>query len=299
MRNAIRKLLKTLRSKYGESIFTDPQRFKTVLNSVSVEGNAWKIYYLLSNAICNMRAYSHLEAVFREEKSFIVDTLARDMSSKFSTYFVEAKVVIESIAELLGYVPENTDIDKELVLELPNPEKKLDFKDHRDGNTYRTVKIGNQVWLAENLNYEIEDSWGYYDNGWMYGRLYTWYAARIACPVGWHLPTRQEWNELLETVGGPSVAGRKLKAENGWDKYGNGTDKYKFSALPGGHLNTNGDFYGAGASGYWWTATEYGGYFAKYYAYRQYMDYNYDYVVEHSYDKDNRYSVRCVKDDVC
>ena len=127
--------------------------------------------------------------------------------------------------------------------------------DSRDGNTYKTVKIGEQVWMAENLNYADsvktpslkENSWCYGNvaaNCEKYGRLYTWTAAidsvKLAndvmnpldcgygktcdfsgtvqgiCPSGWHLPSRDEWNTLITAVGGDSKAGTALKSTSGW-----------------------------------------------------------------------------------
>jgi uncharacterized protein (TIGR02145 family) len=170
------------------------------------------------------------------------------------------------------------------------------FKDPRDGTVYRTVKIGNQVWMAENLNYKTANSWCYNNdeaNGKKYGRLYTWDAAKAACPSGWHLPTRQEWDELVATAGGPSVAGKKLKATSGWNHNGNETDDFGFSALPGGLRHTyRGDFDVAGKGGYWWTATE----FNAGSAYGRIMYYNSDKVGEFYYDESDGWSVRCVKD---
>jgi uncharacterized protein (TIGR02145 family) len=177
----------------------------------------------------------------------------------------------------------------------------LSFKDPRDGNVYRTVKIGNQVWMAENLNYKINNSWCYNNNeanGKKYGRLYTWDVAKVACPMGWHLPSRQEWDDLVAVAGGKKVAGKKLKARCGWDNLkdgssGNGTDDYSFSVLPGGTRNPSGDFYNAGYFGGWWTATEYG----SGNAYHRYMFYDNDGVVEGSYYRSGGQSVRCVKND--
>ena len=116
-----------------------------------------------------------------------------------------------------------------------------ELKDSRDGKTYKTVKIGNQWWMAENLNYRnsgnatgrycYNDETSYCAT---YGHLYTWDIAQNACPSGWHVPNVDEFNTLLENIGGSSVAGLKLKSTSGWNSNGNGLDEYGFTALPAG-----------------------------------------------------------------
>lgn len=111
------------------------------------------------------------------------------------------------------------------------------FMDLRDGKKYKTVKIGNQTWMAENLNFKTQDSYCYEDNESKcskYGRLYTRDAALKACPAGWHLPSMDEFKALIETVGGEKIAGEKLKSKSGWNDGGNGSDAFGFSALPAG-----------------------------------------------------------------
>jgi uncharacterized protein (TIGR02145 family) len=135
--------------------------------------------------------------------------------------------------------------------------------DTRDGKVYKTVKIGNQRWMAENLNFKITDtytekSWCY-DNAEFncdkYGRLYTWEAALIACPAGWQLPTYDEWETLSKYAGGAREAGAKLRAaEPEWD----GTDEYGFTALPAGERFNNA-FNGVGLIARWWTSRTTGG----------------------------------------
>lgn len=89
--------------------------------------------------------------------------------------------------------------------------------------------------MAENLNYKVTYSYCYSEsvaNCEKYGRLYTWSAAKEACPEGWHLPTNAEFETLLKAVGGSSVAGTMLKSKKGWYDGGHGIDEYGFTVLP-------------------------------------------------------------------
>ena len=147
-------------------------------------------------------------------------------------------------------------------------EKPTSLVDSRDGKTYRTVAIGEQIWMAENLNYAGETG---SEIGVCYdhdaerceksGRLYSWDEAMAACPVGWRLPTDGDWAELLDFIGGTELAGKKLKSTTGWDVNGNrpifnGTDDYGFSALPGGMYEVESEWFGRGNSeSIWWSAT--------------------------------------------
>jgi uncharacterized protein (TIGR02145 family) len=176
------------------------------------------------------------------------------------------------------------------------------------------VTLGGKKWMKKNLNVQTADSWCYgeggevYDYGsesWKtltsseiqancnkYGRLYTWEAAKTACPSGWRLPSGADWDALVEAAGGSSIAGSKLKSKSGWYSDGNGTDAYGFSALPGGSRSTDGYFGIAGYSGHWWAATEVG----SGSAYSRYMYYDYDYVFEGTSSKEVGFAVRCVRD---
>jgi len=174
------------------------------------------------------------------------------------------------------------------------------FTDGRDGKTYRTAKVGKQVWMAQNLNYQAEGgSWCYgesADNCDKYGRLYDWNTARSVCPAGFHLPDTTEWWTLIANVGGVDIAGKKLKSKSGWYDYekrsGNGTDNIGFSALPGGNRRSNGNFGSVGFHGEWWTATERSNADAFY----RNIFYRGNYVHEDSDVKGRGASVRCVRD---
>ena len=168
------------------------------------------------------------------------------------------------------------------------------FTDTRDGQTYKTVTIGTQTWMAENLNYETANSYCYNDNSancTKYGRLYTWGAAKTACPSGWHLPTSAEFETLFTAVGGSSTAGTKLKSTSAWNNSGNGTDAFGFSALPAGGTDGYGDYYYEGYYADFWS-TEDGSdcaYFMRLY-------YSYDYADLNNNYKYYGFSVRCVMD---
>jgi len=161
-----------------------------------------------------------------------------------------------------------------------------EFIDGRDERKYRTVKIGNYTWMAENLNYNVKVSNCYENkesNCQKYGRLYDWHTAVKACPKGWHLPSHAEWDVLMNAVGGEKTAGKHLKTKSG------------FSALPGGlGLGISGDrFDDVGNYGYWWSATEID---ASYFAYRRSMSYNYERMGYGNVAKNYLFSVRCLQD---
>jgi len=156
------------------------------------------------------------------------------------------------------------------------------FVDERDNRTYKTTKICQQTWMAENLAYMPEVSpskegsntepyyyvYGYEgnsvseamatDNYKNYGVLYNWPAALNACPSGWHLPTDEEWWTMESYIydnGHQNTQGTALKSTTGWSDNGNGTDDYGFNALPVGMRDWDNEFYGLGFYGYYMSAT--------------------------------------------
>ena len=196
--------------------------------------------------------------------------------------------------------------------------------DSRDGKTYKTVKIGNQVWMAENLNFANAEGSGesvcynnVADSCVKYGRLYTWAAAmdsaavfselgkgcgdkveckpsgvvRGICPEGWHLPSHEEWNELLTFVGEDS--GIKLKSTSGWQLDGSGTDDFGFSGLPVGEKPHGFDIFSTfGIQTYFWSGTE----DHNELAIHMKLDYALDYARLEPIPKGDFISVRCLKD---
>ena len=155
-----------------------------------------------------------------------------------------------------------------------------------DGNVYKTVNIGNQRWMTDNLNVshfrngdpipqaltnaewilageEGKPAWCYYDsdpnNALSYGKLYNWYAVedpRGLEPEGWRVPSAREWADLIDYLEGYDTAGKKLKSINGWDLDGNGDNSSKFDGLPGGGRLVNGEFASLGSAGIWWASTK-------------------------------------------
>ena len=206
-------------------------------------------------------------------------------------------------------------------------EKKNSTVTDIDGNVYKIVTIGTQVWMTENLrvthyndgtpipNVTDNAEWaalttsGYcwYDNDEatykeVYGALYNWHAVNtgMLCPEGWHVPSDAEWDILTEYLGGDTLAGGMLKA-TGTVETGDGSwydpniaaaDEYGFSALPGGGHYFNGAFGWMGYYGTYWTAT--GNSSSN--AWTRYMRYDSRRLVRDQYDKKVGYSVRCIKD---
>jgi len=172
------------------------------------------------------------------------------------------------------------------------------FFDTRDNKTYKTVKIGAQTWMAENLNYASDGSWCYdgsSSNCNSYGRLYTYAAANTACPTGWHLPSDDEWTTLTTYLGGDDIAGGKLKSTSNWTSPNTGaTNISGFTALPGGYRNFNGSFNYIGNNGHWWSSTE----IDQNFAWSRLMHCKFNNVLKYDYIyyKSCGLSVRCLMD---
>ena len=130
--------------------------------------------------------------------------------------------------------------------------------DERDGKTYKTVVIGKQTWMAENLNFETRFSYCYENNKEncaKYGRLYKWEFAMEACPAGWGVPSLEEFQVLVAAVGGLPMAGKVFKSTEGWKDGGNGTDEYGFSALPAGYMQEDSTFHNVGEYAQFWSTS--------------------------------------------
>ena len=194
------------------------------------------------------------------------------------------------------------------------------LKDY-DGNIYKTVKIGSQIWMAENLNVshfrngdsipqvksaeewirfgsEGKPAWCYMENdpqnGVRFGRLYNWYAGidpRGLAPEGWHVATDDEWTGMINYFGGGVLAALKMRTTGLADK-DNNDDQMGFSGLPGGCRNNFGNFYGADSFGYWWSSTE--GNSSD--AWLRILNYVKCDINSQNFNKSYGTSVRCVRD---
>lgn len=166
--------------------------------------------------------------------------------------------------------------------------------DSRDGHVYRTVDIGDQTWMAENLSYDMAGSecLAGEDSCDVRGRFYEWNNAKNACPVGWHLPSTAEWYTLFSTVGGQRVAGKALKNKTGWDGCDDCKDEYGFSAIPTGFASSMSIFLGENVD--FWSFAEND----LNHAYLMFLNDNTDMARIIDCDYLMRYSIRCVKDGI-
>jgi uncharacterized protein (TIGR02145 family) len=165
--------------------------------------------------------------------------------------------------------------------------------DSRDGQVYKTVQVGTQRWMAQNLNYKVDSSWCYdnaADSCLKYGRLYQWASVvgladscntstcstqvvseqQGICPSGWHVPSESEWSTLVQYVDS-ATSGTVLKSTSGWTS-NTGTDIYGFRVLPAGGRGNDGTSTSVGLDANFWSSSE----SAASDAWRRGLDYGYD-----------------------
>jgi uncharacterized protein (TIGR02145 family) len=240
-----------------------------------------------SNEIFESSDLINWKSIFKYESNGVDNGAIRELNCSPISRNIRGIKVVTPIAysvlagwneiEVFGYA---SDIQKyQNVNNSPNnkiAEKEVEhnfgsFTDSRDGKVYKTINIGTQTWMAENLAFKPENGyWAYNNNqsyvtGSNYGYLYNKTASQYVCPTGWHLPSDSEWKKLTDYLGGADIAGGKLKFSKGWNEPNtNATNESGFSGLPSGQHTFNFNmFFGsntdvfslAGESGCWWTAS--------------------------------------------
>jgi uncharacterized protein (TIGR02145 family) len=168
------------------------------------------------------------------------------------------------------------------------------FTDTRDGNSYKTIIIGKNFWMAENLKYDNAEGSSYFDNNpdnkSSYGNLYNWNTATKVCPKGWHLPSGEEFKEMIDYYDG----------KGGLEKIVKDTNTINFQL--GGMKDFEGTDSEIDESGYYWSSTEYDKDYAQYFGYMIILN---NPVIDlsrkednedvHGSEKSSAYSVRCIK----
>jgi uncharacterized protein (TIGR02145 family) len=203
-----------------------------------------------------------------------------------------------------------------------NPTNTYGTMTDQQGNVYKTIVIGTQEWMAENLKTTIyrngdaianvtdntqwseltTGAWSFYNSDSQYdcpyGKLYNWYAAadsRNVCPTGWHVPTDAEWTTLTTFLGGPSSAGGKMKStgtQHWLSPNAEASNESGFSGLPAGGRSSLGASNDLGGYCIWWSSSE----LPASYAWYRSLDYNSGEVIRFNFTKRNGFSVRCLRD---
>jgi uncharacterized protein (TIGR02145 family) len=249
------------------------------------EIETWKMA-ITANTVDAYKQYSNRypEGVYKITADSLVDILSWATATSTNT--------VESYKYYLDSLPRGKyrfQADSIMTAYVNDKARLAEMKANRcadiDGNVYKTIKIGNQLWMAENLrvthyrngevipNVTDNNEWAHlttgaycnYDNnptnGRKYGKLYNWYAVddyRGLAPAGWHVATDEEWTTLTNYLKGEDVAGGKLKSKTGWKQPNEGaTNESGYCALPSGHRYGDGASVGLGEQGFWWSSTEY------------------------------------------
>jgi uncharacterized protein (TIGR02145 family) len=135
------------------------------------------------------------------------------------------------------------------------------YRDSRDGKEYRTLKIGSQVWFADNLAFPVEGAYppaGDEKNCVKFGRLYTLKSAKAACPDGCRIPSESDWQDLIKALGGDAVAGGKMMLKEGWtDRNLTASNESGFSAMGAGLRTETGEFNDFGFFAHFWSTTDF------------------------------------------
>ena len=298
-------------------------------NTASLVGQKWatlKGTVNANNQICEVSFEYDTTASFKHYINAIPDTVNGNTSTTISalltgltantTYYFRTKVISSSYTTYgTEETFKTTNPGRSLISY--NPDLTYGFVMDIDGNIYKTILIGTQTWMAENLKTTSyndgtvipfvpgESAWtdlstpGYcwYNNDSVsYGAIYNWYAAgnNNLCPTGWHVPSDAEWTTLSTFLGGESIAGDKLK-ETGTTHWltsnNNSSNQTGFTALPGGYRSYSASYGNIKRYGYWWSSTE----ASSTDAFCRYIFYSFDNLGRNTSSKNSGFSIRCIK----
>jgi uncharacterized protein (TIGR02145 family) len=303
---------------------------KATTNSASLVGQRWATLngtVNASNQFCTVTFEYDTTSAYKNNINGIPDTLSGNTDTYVhadltdlktgTNYYYRVKVVSKDGTTYGSEVSFTTSTTKPSVIVF-RPDKNYGSVTDIDGNIYKTILIGTQTWMAENLKTtKFNDrtvisfinngtawqslstpgyTWYNYDSV-AYGALYNWYAVSTGrlCPTGWHVPGDAEWTTLTGYLGGENVTGGKLKepgVTHWFSPNAGATNESGFTALPGGYRSNYGTFTSIRRTGFWWSSTE----ASSFDAYCRSMDYTYASIDRSSSNKVNGFSIRCIKD---
>lgn len=320
---------------YNAEFLQDEKRLNFAVRDISITEKSWKVLTILAHELGH-----HLNNHLTKPQPGVNPSeieLQADQTAGFIIYLMggslqQAQLAFQQLSEnetyqyasrqkRLNAVANGWNNAKKKyprTIKVPDPKTVQD----RDGNIYKTVKIGEQLWLQSNLNVskfrdgtaipqaktaeewekageQGKPAWCFYDNnpenGKIYGKLYNWYAVndpRGLAPVGWHIPSDEEWTSLTDHLGGNEVAGGKLKAKFKWEiPNTSATNSVGFAGIPGGGCDYFFAFGSIGKFGLWWSATG-----EKIYARCLMLGWKSSNADRLDGDKDHGMSVRCLRD---
>ena len=266
---------------------------------------------------------------YSENEGLNYEKLEQNFEDLFELIGDYQKMQLPSLKKVITKQAEICFVNFDILENLPSKETTFSTKIDSPGITqfipnFKTIKIGTQIWMAENLNVENfrnsvpiqeaktreewilarknkQPAWCYYDNnpenGKKYGKLYNWHAVSDSNglpPLGWHIPGDMEWTILTDHLGGFDVGGKlKEQGTSHWKSHNLGTtNESGFSALPGGCRCESGSFDDIANLGFWWTSTENN----SYHAWERLIYSAYNSVNRSNSNKGCGYSIRCIMD---
>lgn len=263
----------------------------------------YRCYWLCSNPellLKNLKdvAVSKLDGVSLNYKIINQGVATRIKALGLELYAYTVNDINEAYRlQALGVKGITTDLPDMLLKDALFNKKKGQFTDPRDGKNYATISIGNQTWMAENLSFNLNAGSYAYDNDEQlvnrYGRLYTQEGALKGCPVGWHLPTVEEWQVLINNLGGDNLAGSRMKSTELWASPNSGANNMSaFNALPAGSkYHSDGSYNNMGDHALFWSGTVFDHNTSWFF----YVNHDRTKSYQNRLRKTSGFSVRCVK----